>query len=285
MRIDYLREFVRLAQTLSFTQTAAEFYITQPTLSKHVQLMERELGAPLLIRSTHGTELTEEGRIAYKHFSSILMEYDGMVGEIKALDEGIAGSITIGYFGYGGMAFMEEGLDRFYASYPNIELSVLAHQPHQIIDALLNGQIDVGLIFSTERLSQGEFTFKRIGEIPWGIVISEESPLATKDEITFADLQGRSMIRASTEEEFYQLQLTFLGVNGFTPSNIITCSQADIIPSILLSTDSYFVGENAFGRKRIVERPLAGCAQGIPIGLCYRRSNPNPYIPHFLNCF
>lgn len=58
MRIEYLREYVRLAQTLSFTKTADEFYITQPTLSKHVQLMERELGASLLVRSTHETTLT-----------------------------------------------------------------------------------------------------------------------------------------------------------------------------------------------------------------------------------
>lgn len=285
MRIEYLREYVRLAQTLSFTKTADEFYITQPTLSKHVQLMERELGAPLLVRSTHGTTLTEEGRIAYERLSSILADYDAMTQEIKMANEGISGSIAIGYFGYGGMEFIEAGLDRFYASYPNIELSVLSHQPHQTIEGLRNGQIDVGLVFETPSLSKGEFAFKQLGENRWEVVVSDGSALAAKDEVSFDDLRGRSMVRAMSEEELYQLQLELLDANEFQPTSIINCTQGDIIPSVLLSTDCYYLGKNDFRRSRIVGRPLTGRAQTIPVGLYHRRSNPNPCTTHFLSCF
>lgn len=62
MNIDNLRECVDLARTLSFTQTAQRYFITQPVLSKHVANVEKELGIEIFLRGKNGVHLTGIGR-------------------------------------------------------------------------------------------------------------------------------------------------------------------------------------------------------------------------------
>ena len=57
-----LRLFVSLSQTLNFTKTANEFYVTQPTVSNYIKSLENSLGVTLLNRNSHSVSLTAEGK-------------------------------------------------------------------------------------------------------------------------------------------------------------------------------------------------------------------------------
>lgn len=63
MEINWFGEFVVLSETLHYAQAAEKLYMTQSTLSKHIQALEKELGAPLFARSYHKLELTPFGRV------------------------------------------------------------------------------------------------------------------------------------------------------------------------------------------------------------------------------
>ena len=75
MEFRYLEEFVDLAQTLNFTQTAATFNVTQPTLSKHISALEHDLDATLFKRQPNEVTLTEEGFCFLGSAASILDQY------------------------------------------------------------------------------------------------------------------------------------------------------------------------------------------------------------------
>lgn len=76
MKIEYLRELIVLAKHKNYTRAAEELYLTQPALSKHIDLMEKELGTRLVRRNTHQVELTEDGQEAVKAFQKIIRLYD-----------------------------------------------------------------------------------------------------------------------------------------------------------------------------------------------------------------
>lgn len=61
MKIDHLLSFRKVAKTGSFTRAAQALFITQPTVTHHIQSLEHELGCKLLIRSNQDTKLTPEG--------------------------------------------------------------------------------------------------------------------------------------------------------------------------------------------------------------------------------
>lgn len=62
MEVDYIKEFLVLAELCNYYETAKRLYITQPTLTKHIQRLEKNIGASLFDRSTRRVELTEFGK-------------------------------------------------------------------------------------------------------------------------------------------------------------------------------------------------------------------------------
>ena len=64
--------FLTLAETGNLTRTAEKLYLTQPALSKRLQNMESELGAPLFLRSKHGVTLTPDGGQYLPYIQSIV---------------------------------------------------------------------------------------------------------------------------------------------------------------------------------------------------------------------
>ena len=63
MKTKYINEFIVLARTGKYSLAAEELYISQPSLTRHIQELELEAGTPLFNRTAKGVELNEAGRI------------------------------------------------------------------------------------------------------------------------------------------------------------------------------------------------------------------------------
>ena len=87
MKLDYLREFVTLAQCLNYSAAARQLYITQPALSRHIAHMEEQFGAKLFERDSHGVTLTEVGKECLKEVRAILKRYDDMLNSVVVASE------------------------------------------------------------------------------------------------------------------------------------------------------------------------------------------------------
>jgi len=79
MELRQLRYFISVANHRSFTKTSEKLYIAQPALSRHILLLEEELGVKLLLRTPRGVETTEAGRI-FKEKAEFALSY---LAEIK----------------------------------------------------------------------------------------------------------------------------------------------------------------------------------------------------------
>ncbi|MCD7856240.1 MAG: LysR family transcriptional regulator [Clostridiales bacterium] len=63
MKLEYLNEFITLSETKNYSVCADALYISQPSLTRHIQELEKELGVPLFERAARGVVLTEEGNL------------------------------------------------------------------------------------------------------------------------------------------------------------------------------------------------------------------------------
>ena len=107
MRIDYIREFVRLADTMSFSKASEDLFISQPSLSRHISLLEAELGVRLVDRNTRNAALTAAGRALYGDFTRLL-DADRAIGEhARALSDGYSAQLRISSPLYWDAAFIE----------------------------------------------------------------------------------------------------------------------------------------------------------------------------------
>lgn len=82
MNTQELKCFLRVADRLNFTRAAQELYLTPPTVTHHIQRLEKELGVTLFIRDNKSVRLTAAGEIFYQEPQDILL-LKVMKGEMK----------------------------------------------------------------------------------------------------------------------------------------------------------------------------------------------------------
>ncbi len=87
MDISFIREFMVLSETCNYQSASEQLYLTNSTLSKHIQKMEAELGSPLFERSTRKVTLTNEGEIFRKKCGQMLALYDEALSLMKKDDD------------------------------------------------------------------------------------------------------------------------------------------------------------------------------------------------------
>lgn len=94
-RLTGLQLFVRAAEAGSFSRAARDLNLTQPTVTKHIAALERELGARLLNRNTRGLSLTEVGSLYFDKCKRILAEYEEAQGLVSLQKSQVAGTLRI----------------------------------------------------------------------------------------------------------------------------------------------------------------------------------------------
>lgn len=87
MRIEQLEAFVEVASSKSISIAAENLYITQPSLSRSMKLLEDELGLTLFIRSSDGVRLTDSGKSLLPAVQNILSQLDSLKQQALALTE------------------------------------------------------------------------------------------------------------------------------------------------------------------------------------------------------
>lgn len=98
MEIRQLRYFIAVADTLNFSRAAESVYLSQSALSRQIADLEREVGMPLLRRSTRQVELTEAGRALQKGAKELISRWEKMLPEVRrqVAEEARALTLTIG---------------------------------------------------------------------------------------------------------------------------------------------------------------------------------------------
>lgn len=136
--------FLSVAEHRNITRAAAELHITQQTLSAHLSALERELDTKLFVRS-NPLELTYDGTIFLKHASIIYENYQSMWNEFNDLTDNQRGKLLVGIDFTRSHTLMPRVIAAFKAEYPNIEVRLVEGTNKEIIRALSNREIDIGI--------------------------------------------------------------------------------------------------------------------------------------------
>lgn len=118
-----LYEFLVLARVLNYSKTAKALFISQSVLSRHVQELEKEFGRVLLVRDTHGTALTEAGRVLASEGKSLIQKCESAMSHLRERTAPAEGKIHVGMcleLSYSGR--IRNFLGQFSRDYPQFEL-------------------------------------------------------------------------------------------------------------------------------------------------------------------
>lgn len=146
--LQQIRIFLTAAQTSSFSATAQQLYLTQPTVSKWMAKLEKQLGCRLFTRRGGGVQLTKQGESIYDSWKHLMEVYDNSVAALDEL-EGRRRTLRIGVLTH--LRFvpeLEEIRQRFIAQHPEVEVVLEAYDLKELRQRLLHGDLDVAYIYS-----------------------------------------------------------------------------------------------------------------------------------------
>lgn len=141
-----LRVFYTVAKRLSFTKAAEELFISQPAVTKHIHELEQQLGVKVFERIGNRIKLTVAGQIMLKHAETIFTTYRNLEYDINQLKSSQGGLLPIGASTTIAQYFIPPLLAKFHQRYSDVEISLIMGNTEQIEQALLEKNIELGII-------------------------------------------------------------------------------------------------------------------------------------------
>lgn len=143
MDFKQLESFTAVVKYQSFTKAAEVLYISQPTISTHVRMLEEELHSRLIVRTTKNIEVTPRGWELFECASNILGLRDNLIKEWSGETEKM---IHLGASTIPSAYILPEILPKFGERFADVYFDVKQSDSKGIIEAMQHGQYDVGLI-------------------------------------------------------------------------------------------------------------------------------------------
>ncbi|ESQ78404.1 LysR family transcriptional regulator [Asticcacaulis sp. YBE204] len=199
--LSQIRCFVTAAEELHFGRAAARLNMTQPPLSRQIQVLERILGVPLFERTSRSVKLTPAGRVFLPEARRIIWLAESATLAARKVAQGDAGRIGIGFTAVSGYSFLPQIVAQARARLPNIEFELREMVSNQQVEALQTGLIDIG--FVRQPLERHEFESERV--VCEGLVaaLPTGDPRLITPELTLSDFDGSPLIMYSREGASY----------------------------------------------------------------------------------
>ena len=192
MEIRQLRYFLKVAETLNFSEASRKLYITQSTLSQQISHLEQEIGMPLFERNSHEVYLTEAGKEMLPFAQQAVNSASACLDHMNDLKEMLTGELNIGVtFSFSNI--MAETLIAFMHAYPNVKLNIVYRSLPELMDGLKKRDLDLVLAFKPLKKDKA-IDSRAIFSNRLAAIVNENHPLARQSSIRLADLERYDLI-------------------------------------------------------------------------------------------
>jgi DNA-binding transcriptional LysR family regulator len=145
MNIDEIETFLAIAEAGGFTRAAGRLHRTQPAISRRLNMLEQDLGAPVFERIRGNLRLTEAGRIFLPHAEAALAALKDGREAVRALRGGMQGTVSLALVGTLADTHVVDVLRRFARRAKNVRLELRTASSIEVSDLVRRGDAMLGL--------------------------------------------------------------------------------------------------------------------------------------------
>lgn len=210
MRMEDLRYLIRVSEIGSISQAADACYITQQGLSRIISSLEKELGVPLFRRGSNRIVLTGMGEVVVAYARELDTLYRHMLMDVSQDSRTTDGFPSVDYHIYTtqliSATFLPRVLSALNLRHPGIRLNIVELTPPEISDKVDFTENTIGIISISDfhqveslRLNRGELRFDCCFSDDLMLGVSEQSPLASREQISSEELASIPLALCHTE--------------------------------------------------------------------------------------
>ncbi len=276
-----LRYFVAVAEELHFRRAAERLFISTPTLSQQIRAIEREVGGPLLIRGSHGVELTAAGEVLLKTARNVLEAAETALRETRAVAQPCNVVFRLGIVN-GAPAWLPGRLEALLrARQPGVRIALTTGTSGEQARLLDREELDLAVLRLPVRLAD-HLACTPIADEELGIVMSRENPLAAAVSVEPSHIGGHELIMFARDAapEVHDSVLSQLRERGATVVlSDSAMSHAQMLQLLPLRPEAIGVGSARTSTvPGLVWRPLHPRPLVITYAAAWRATTRNPLL-------
>ncbi len=275
-----LRVFVAVAEQGGYSAAARSLALSQPTVSFHVQALERAFGTSLLAYRGRRVHLTAAGEALYTLARRTLRDTEALTTQMASLRAGHAGRVRLGAsIAFEQAFFFRTVVVPFARAHPGIELSLRFGTSRQMVEAVRTGEADLAYVMHCHMPADVRYVTLHASRIAF--FVAEDHPLAAQPHPRADTVGAAGLITApldSAEWEYYGHALRAVGLHRYRVALEVSGIQARVLAAqaglgVLVVFWPPYAREATLPGLRAV--PVAGEPAGAPeFGLIERASEP-----------
>lgn len=271
-----LHYFCELAATGNFRRAAERAGVTQPSLSAQIQLMESQLGRPLVERGGSATLLTPLGREILERAQTILAEVKALHDIAAADPDGLTGTIRFGASPTTGPYLMPRVVVRLHREHPDLRLHVREGNPDELVRELAIGRHDV--VLAQLPIAGDGLVVERLFREPLLLAMAADDPLAAHAAIEPHLLAGRGLLTLSPQ---YRLSDQIQAFSDSVGAHVLRDYEGNSLDAVrqmagmgmgLALLPELYVRSELRDMSDVAIRPLASRSVDRELGLVWRQS-------------
>lgn len=280
-----LKLFISLSQTLNFTKTANEFYVTQPTVSNYIKSLESSLGVTLLNRNSHSVSLTAEGKEFVSYAKQLLSLQAEAENRLKNMSEGRRGYIKVAMLS-SASGYFTICLEEFLKKHPGVQVNVDLLEGAEMTAAL--GQNSYDLYFAHQHMvpENDVIEYRNLGSTHLHLFVNKNH-LGSIDMNDWTTLEKFHFVSTPAQDFTLSGQISKICANrGIAPDIINYYNRADM--AVLAINSGVGIAilpphlKNFYNCPNVVTLPINGDDARITMVVAWQRSSGNPDVPRFL---
>ncbi len=218
MKMEYYEEFLKLAETGSFSKAAEAFPFTQAALTQHIQQMEALYGVKLFDRSTRRVELSEFGKLILPHAKRMVkLKNESHSAVSKQLMQKHY-DLSIGFYPAAARYNFVDRIHTFQTLNPDVSIRFRELLPETLMESMEMGEFDFAVIEEMDSKADRHYDRISLSTDSLAAVLPASHPLAGYSEVLLTQLAREQFLLMPEHTFVHSLALMACREKGFSPS-------------------------------------------------------------------
>lgn len=192
IKLKDLRYLVAVADSRHFGRAAERCCVSQPTLSAQLKKLEQYLGVQLIERQPNNVTLTDAGEQIVSRARRILEASDEVVSLARVHRDPLAGRLRVALIPTIGPYLLPRVTQTIHKKLPRLELRLYEHQTGPLLERLLAGEVDLGILALPVELEG--LVARELYREPFAVALPEAHRLGRRETLSLADLKNETLL-------------------------------------------------------------------------------------------
>jgi DNA-binding transcriptional LysR family regulator len=273
VQLRQLEYFVAVATTRHFTHAATAVHVAQPSLSKQIRSLERELGASLFNRARGNITLTPAGQTLLPLATRILADVESAQVQVRELVGLARGQLRLGATPTLSTVLLPAALRRFCDTYPGIDISVEERGGRELVGLLAQGELDLALVVLPLHTHDPALATTSLLKEPLVVAAPADGSLVRAKRLRVRDLARHRLVMLRDGYDMREVLLTAMRRERIEPKVAIEGGELDGVLSLVEAGLGIAVVPSMVveGRPRLRSIPFVRPGMSRTVGFAHRR--------------